>query len=283
MPYGYHLTTRNAALKIKEQGLLSMEKRLGVKVANPHGSFAKNQADQEPTYRANRLKKDIAALMTLGAKPAELLALKLDEIPIRDFDPLGLDPEAELVELDAVADKARKRFQDRLPAIKNKKLVTSAFVKVWKSPEAAQQVPIFQAQMTHFLTRLSVQYAYFHYRIEELQTSTHVYFSEPHEAVKLYPSYKKHLGADNPLVILRVDLAKVAWKPDHAQGGAVKVKDGVPVNLLEVMENHEKFVDEAYRMAPENWKPLSTLSGPAKRARPRIDYGWSPDATPSYV
>ena len=89
MAYGYHLTTRNAALKIKSQGLQSSEVRLGMAVANPAGAFARNREAMEPRLRADRLKRDLAVLIFAGATAEQLLAVHLDAVPITGYQPLG--------------------------------------------------------------------------------------------------------------------------------------------------------------------------------------------------
>lgn len=274
MSYGYHLTTRNAALKIKTQGLQSSETRLGMAVANPAGAFAKNREAMEPKLRADRLKRDLAALMFAGAAAEQLLQVQIDEIPITDYRPLGVDASADLLALDEAAAAALERFKAHVPAIANKPLVAKGalFVKVWRGADVAKAVPLFQARLTHFLTRLAVQFTQLHYRVEELQTATHVYFSKPEDAVALYPSYKKHLGNETPLVVLRVELDKVAWEVDLGQGGAIKVKNGVAPELLEVMEHHARFAEEAWRSSAANWKALSAFDAPVVRERPHSDY-----------
>ncbi len=274
MAYAYHLTTRNAALKIKTEGLQSSEVRLGRAVANPAGAFAKNREAMEPKKRTERLKRDLAVLLFAGATVEQLLSVKIDETPITEYRPLGIDSSTDLLALDEAADAALENFKARVPTIANKPLVATGamFLKVWRGAEVAKAVPMFQARMTHFLTRLSVQFAQLHYRVEELQTATHVYFSKPEDAVALYPTYKKHLGGNVPLVVLRVDLDNVAWEVDASQGGAIKVKNGVDAALLEVMEQHERFAEEAWRNSPQNWKPLSAFDAPVVRERPHSDY-----------
>jgi len=274
MAYGYHLTTRNAALKIKSQGLQSSEVRLGMAVANPAGAFARNREAMEPRLRADRLKRDLAVLIFAGATAEQLLSVHLDAVPITGYQPLGADPNADLLALDEAAAAALERFKAHVSAIAHKPLVATGalFIKVWRGKDVAQAVPLFQARMTHFLTRLAVQFTQLHYRVEELQTATHVYFSKPEDAVALYPTYKKHLGGATPLVVLRVDLDKVAWEVDQGQGGAIKIKNGVDAALLDVMEQHERFAEEAWRSSPKNWKPLLAFDAPVVRERPHSDY-----------
>lgn len=278
MLYGYHVTTRNAALNIKEKGLLSNEQRIGQAVANPTGSFARNRALREPEMRAQHLKKYLAMMVHAGARINDILDTHMDEIPITSYNPGGIDPSEDRLKLEAASAEALNRFKERVKGLQGKKLTASGsgYVKIWKSSDIADAVLLFQKKLTHFLSRLAVQSVQFHYRIEELQTSTHVYFSEPKAAVQNYDNYANHMGRHNTLVVLRVDLEKVAWKTDMAQGGAIQVKDGVGPELLEIMEKHGQFKQEAYRMAPENWKPLKDFDAPKIRVRPRIDAGWSP-------
>ncbi len=278
MAFGYHLTSRNAALKIKIEGLRSNEMRLGVTVANPNGAFALNRAKREPGMQLDRLKRDVACLVFLDATKEELLAADCADQPITDYQARGIDPSADLLDLDRAATAALIRFKDRIPKLRNKSLVTtgSLFSKCWRGPMTAKAAEAVQARQTHYLRRLAVQFTAFHYRVEELQTSTHVYFSQPQDAVALYGNYKKHLGADNPLVILRVDLDEVAWTIDEAQGGAIKVKNGVPASKLRIMEHHDRFVEESWRGAEGNWAPLTAFAAAPLTPRPRapIGYGW---------
>ncbi len=77
-------------------------------------------------------------------------------------------------------------------------------------------------------------------------------------------------------MILRVDLDEVAWTIDEAQGGAIKVKNGVPASKLRIMEHHDRFVEESWRGAEGNWAPLTAFAAAPLTPRPRapIGYGW---------
>jgi hypothetical protein len=145
-------------------------------------------------------------LVFAGGKLEVILTTRLDDIPIKDFQLLGINPTADRLELDAAADKALNRFKERVPGLQDQILefAGNSYIKVWRSKEVVNAT----APLTHFLRRLAVQYTQLYYRVEELQTSTHVYFSEPKDAVQNYTTYKKHLGLDNPLVVLRVDLGR---------------------------------------------------------------------------
>lgn len=265
------------AQKIKEKGLVSMKVRIGMAVASPYGAFVKDRTKNEPKERFNRLKVDIAYLRFLGAKPEEILAGVLNDQPLVGYAPGGIDPSADRLALDAAAEAALLRFKAALPSIRLAPVKERAgdFFKLMRAKETAQLVEKLQAVNSHFLTRLSVQFVHYYYRIEELQTSTHVYFSKPQDAVSMYQKYKAHLGANNPLVVLRVKLETVAWQEDLADGGAIKVKDGVPPALLQIMENHDNFANAEFRTAPKNWKPLTEFAPPPARApRPRNGYVW---------
>lgn len=275
--WAYHLTPRMYAQKIKEKGLVSMKVRIGMAVASPYGAFVKDRTKNEPKERFNRLKVDIAYLRFLGAKPEEILAGVLNDQPLVGYAPGGIDPSADRLALDAAAEAALLRFKAALPSIRLAPVKERAgdFFKLMRAKETAQLVEKLQAVKSHFLTRLSVQFVHYYYRIEELQTSTHVYFSKPQDAVSMYQKYKAHLGANNPLVVLRVKLETVAWQEDLADGGAIKVKDGVPPALLQIMENHDNFANADFRTAPKNWKPLTEFAPPPARApRPRNGYVW---------
>ncbi|KQX01194.1 hypothetical protein ASC94_00650 [Massilia sp. Root418] len=265
------------AQKIKEKGLVSMKVRVGLAVASPYGAFVKDRTKNEPRERFSRLKVDVAYLLFLGAKPEEILSGALNDQPLVGYAPGGIDPSADRLALDAAAEKALLRFKEALPSIRlaPAKERAGTFFGLTRAKETLQLVEKLQGVKSHYLTRLSVQFVHYYYRIEELQTSTHVYFSKPQDAVSMYQKYKAHLGASNPLVVLRVKLDTVAWLEDLADGGAIKIKDGVAPALLEIMESHDNFANADFRTAPKNWKPLADFAPPPARApRPRNGYVW---------
>ncbi|MEM7188674.1 MAG: hypothetical protein AAF439_03605, partial [Pseudomonadota bacterium] len=277
MPFGYHLTSQNVATLIRDKGMLSMKARTGTEVAAPYGAFARNRDEKSPTMVKTKMVKNYLKLTFLGASKDDIKDCVKPDQPITGFTPKGLDPSDDLLELDRFDALALDAFKRAIPGISGKKLPDDKdrlFIKHWSSNRrkkaTTQAVDAIMALKAHYLTRLAVQAVHFHYRIEELQTSTHVYFALDYAAVQNYDSYSKHLGRDNPLVVLRVNLGEVDHMPDTSQGDAVKIKGGVETKDLQIMREGIQFKVDVQREAAESWMPLADYGAKKSVERPRL-------------
>ncbi|WP_338848967.1 hypothetical protein V8J88_08480 [Massilia sp. W12] len=270
--YCYHLTTKGSALRIKENGMSSAYERTKTYEANPNGAFITNRNAKYAGGLENRLKRN---LMYACAANKTLSKTKLKEIKtflaqVAQWDENGIN----LYYVPAFRENDREKLDDMesqtLDVLCKKKLgddykaveSDGKLVPYFRNSDLATTATLLLNSPQHVLTRLARQHTDAYYRIEEIQTCSHIYFSKPGQAVSNYASYKKDIGeSGDKLVILRV-LIKDLIQPmqDPSDANAIRTRFAVDPKFIMVVEDHENFPDKEWRTDEKNWKALSSLS-----------------------
>ncbi|NRR31425.1 hypothetical protein HSX11_14705 [Oxalobacteraceae bacterium] len=270
--WAYHVTTAALAELIKIGGMSTQYQRTGKKEANPSGAFAKDRDAGMPGKVLEYFKVHLAYLIALRVPTNDIYLMTGDDIVVPAIiepggDKPGVDPGNDYAWVDNEAMAIFLRIKAKFNAVKDAKLpkkTDAIYKEYYRAPSLASMAAhIIQEHPAHVLTRLAKAHAAGYYRVEELQTSTHVYFSWAKHAVSCYADYRKKLesGGGGAIVVLRAALKSLKWEQDMAEYRAIKVEELVTPDKLQIMADHTKFRDTEYRCDAGNWQALRSWAG----------------------
>lgn len=257
----YHTTNLRVAHSIKRIGLQSILTLTGQQIAPAHGAFARNRdmrlqlPPQDPANPVvQQLKRGIAYLRCLGLDQLGIGALAQAPPPIA-FVPTGRDEDRENLDKardSVLAEIARSAGIRALPA---KVEGARNFFRVYRADEVGAQAAALALQPGNSLTVWASAYVTLYYRIEEVKTTSRVYFLKARHARDGYVEYTKNVSKA-VIVVLRVRKANIIGLVDDiSEFKAECTPHGVLPHLIEIMVgfNPDRFTDDAYRNDDRNW------------------------------
>ncbi|HEY0738529.1 MAG TPA: hypothetical protein VGD69_26665 [Herpetosiphonaceae bacterium] len=252
----YHLTRKEVALIIKRGGMTTALSRIGMPVPHPKGAYVQNRKKKEETEFQQQLRGYLVDLMAHGYTREQILAVRDNYLPFHVV--LRGSNEHDVWRVDAKEKEYLAQFRESLPG--QAKYDRAKFNQAKKDINVEMLAnTMLIRNKNHFLARLAVQYVTYRNNIEEIITASHIYFLKPKDVHIPYNDYKKHLG-DTTVVVLRVHKDNLpGLVQDDSEARAMMTKIPVLPNVIQVMENHEKFIDENYRSDARNWQPLANL------------------------
>lgn len=272
--YYYHLTSKPLALLIKDNGMKSQVMRTGSNRAHPAGSFAKDRQKREMGRVVGELSTYVKRIILSGYTENQISENKGQAYLPMQFTLIGEN----LTDVPLVESKREEKIKQyyawlpKLP-LKKKKWIQPvltrkpktreelALMKQRKEAETERYNAFVLSILTdkcHCLGNLARDYISARYTIEELITTSHIYFAKPEYAEDAYTTYKQHIAGEQ--VMLRVKKEHVVnSEDDDSDYRAVMTKNSVAPEYLEVMTQASNMIGMNNRCDPSNWMPLSDL------------------------
>ncbi|MFC4158412.1 hypothetical protein [Chitinimonas lacunae] len=293
----YHLTSREAALQIRQGGLSSAYERSNKTSAkaDPRGAFAQDRLLKEADKAQGKLiallvdmcmRLEAQARMSDRAKVIDEVSKLVKEVDVH-YEPwhYAISGDSRL-DYDKTIELEKSRMNSYWQALTQGLPLpepTAPQGAGWASGASrhyrmhrkikALAAELLGRQHESFPVRFGREAAQYHYDIEEKVTAHYVYFfSEDQHTQQCYEDYRKKLNTA-ALVMLRVREADLGTQDtgkdkstdkgveqDMAEFRGKKTDKTVPAELLQYLLDHSRFIDPHYRSHPANWRPLSELS-----------------------
>lgn len=272
----YHVTTTEAAVIIKREGMQSRFMKDGELSARPDGAFVKDRIAKEPGKRIEKL-----ALMLKNLRSHECGLAQIE----------AYNPNYTRLTYQAVGDgdedhpKVAELMADRTGAYKAGLPSHSVSFSAPRSPSptSASSSPAPRAPMpagpaltndqlradasqmilqspNHFLCQLAVQLVEIEYRSEEILCAKGIYFLKSEYALGGYNDYLR-THASREIMVFRVKKSGVTGlEIDWSEYRAWRTEHKVPSDQIEFILDPIRFPEASYRDSAESWRPLTQWS-----------------------
>lgn len=267
LDYYYHLTSKSVGLLIKKNGMQSLLTRTGSNIAAPDGSFYQERKQKEAERRTSQLATYIFKLISQGYTEEQIIHTKGESYLPMQLVLIGSN-KADIPKLEENEKQKLESYYACLPApsVDGKSKVktpmqreTIAQKKAKKDKLYVTARSILNGDSSHFLGKLATDYISNRYRIEELITTSHIYFIKPEYLDIAYRDYTKRIPGEQ--VMLRVKKTNMTdVVNDDSEFRAVMTKSPVAPNYFDVMTDLSKIIGVQNQSNPSNWMPLSGLT-----------------------
>jgi hypothetical protein len=256
--YYYQMTSRDFLPSIAQTGLQSTFERTGEKAPQPGGATASTMEEHIEKMIPRRIENYIKSQVGAGWTLAEIAANVAADLEVAeghtlqgsedDHEPLRAEEQANWSAYKAEHPAASSG--ETAPAKAMNRTEKAAADKAAKEQLKASASSLPEE---HFLRRLAESAVRRQRMVEGMITSQYVY-GVPE--ANLTDTITQYLPMISSPVLLRWPMGTGAWEQDQSEHKAMRSKDGVPPEVIEVFAE-EGFADREDRTGAENWVSLA--------------------------